>query len=399
LTLTNNYTGYTLTGPLNNQAALNTYNGVAAVRPDYLTSAPAFNITWERAPQTNIGFDMNFLNDRFTLTADYYIKDSKDKVFTIPVPITTGYTGATNNYVDVRNTGLEITLTSDNLSKRSKVKWSTTFNIAFNKNYVTKLPAGNRDFPFGPVFFQRVLTVGQPINSFLVWNIPYVYPTTADVPVDPLTGRRIVNDGGVQFAGGDAAKQDRNGDYNINPDDKIIGGDPNPRVYGGIVNNLSYKSFSLQVLTTFISGRSLWNSYLSDKLAAAANNPYVNWGVNAGPAVEFQRLNIWRQPGDVADIPNIFSNTADNTNISGGYFVQDASFIRIKSVLIGYTLPAKLTNRLKLKSVRLFSNLDNLFVAFKADVPDPELEGADGVYNGQGYPVGKKITFGLEINL
>ena len=376
------------------------YNGITAIRPNYTSPAPATEITWEKSPQWNVGFDASFLNNRFSLTMDFYKRNSQDLIFNIPVPITTGYTTAVNNFVDVRNQGFEFTLWTSNLSKKSPFQWNSQINFAFNDNMVTKLPGGNRDFIYGPSFFQRVLTIGQPLHTFVVWNVPFVYPTTADVPVDPLTGTRIRNDGSNNFySGGDGAKQDLNGDYNITILDKVVGGDPSPRIAGGFVNNFSYKGFSLQILTTFIFKRKLWNSYLSDKLAAATNGLYTNWGVFAGPAVEFQNLNIWRKPGDIADIPNIFSNAVDNTNISAGYFVQDASFFRFKNVLLSYTLPQKFTNRMKLKSVRLYSNIDNLFVLYPADVPDPEGVGTDGVINGQGYPLSKKFTFGLEINL
>jgi TonB-dependent starch-binding outer membrane protein SusC len=377
-----------------------TYNGITAIRPNYTSPAPATEITWERAPQWNVGFDASFMNSRFSLTMDFYQRNSQDLIFSVPVPITTGYTTAINNYVDVRNQGFEVTLWSNNLSKKSAFQWNTQLNFAFNNNFVTKLPSNNRDFVYGPSFFQRVLTVGQPLHTFVVWNVPFVYPTREDVPVDPLTGTRIRNEGSNNFyGGGDGAKQDLNGDYNITILDKVVGGDPSPRIAGGFINNFSYKGFSVQVLTSFIFKRKLWNSYLSDKLASATNDLYANWGRFSGPAVEFQNLNIWRQPGDIADIPNIFSNAVDNTNISNGYFVQNASFFRLKNILLSYMLPQKFVNRLKLKSVRVYSNLDNLAVFYPADVPDPEGVGENGVINGQGYPLSKKFTFGLEINL
>mgnify|MGYP003042394116 CR=1 FL=1 len=395
LTTNNNYTSFTLgAGSTGN---LITYNGVTAVRPDYLSAAPAANITWERAPQSNIGVDINFLNDRFTLTVDLYSKDSRELVFNIPVPITTGYTTATNNFVDVRNRGIELTLTTNNLSKKSPLKWNTTFNVAFNENFVTRLPAGNRDFVYGPSFFQRTLTIGQPLHSFVVWNVPFVYATNEDVPVDPYTGLRIRHFGGAFYGAGDGAKQDINGDYNIDLLDKIIGGDPQPKVYGGIINNLAYKNFTLQVLATFVTGRKLWNSYVSDKLASAANNPYDRWGRFAGPAAEFGDLDIWRKPGDEAGIPNLFNNAVDNTNISSSLFIEDASFFRLKTVYLGYALPARMVNRFRLKGVRFYSTIDNLFVLYSADVPDPEAVGVDGVVSGSGYPQSKKFTLGVDI--
>lgn len=375
-----------------------TYNGVTAITPNYAVPAPAANITWERSPQMNLGIDANFLNDRITLTADYYIKDSRELVFNIPVPVTTGYTTASNNYVDVRNKGYEFTLTTQNLGKNSPLKWSTTLNIAFNDNLVTKLPDGNRDFIYGPAWLQRTLTIGQPMYGFLVWDVPSVYATQGDVPVDPLTGQRIRWYGGNFFGAGDGAKRDINGDYNIDNLDKIYKGNPQTKLYGGIVNSFTYKNFTLQVLCTFISGRTLWNGYLSDKLASAGNDVVNRWGPYSGPASDFGGLDFWRQPGDVAYFPSLINNAVDKWHIAQTIFTEDASFFRMKNINLGYTMPQKIAKKLRLRNIRLYSIIDNVFVLHNATVPDPELVSPDGYTNGNDYPLPKKFTFGLELN-
>ncbi len=374
-----------------------TYNGTTAITPNYNGSAPATNITWEKAPQSNFGVDLNMFKDRIGLTVDFYSKASKDLIFTVPVPITTGYTTAQNNFVDLVNKGVEITLNTNNLSNSSPLKWQTSINVAFNDNFVTKLPDGNRDFSYGPVFLSRLLTIGQPIYGFRVFNVNGVYPTTADVPVDPLTGQRMRIYGGTQFVGGDNAKQDINGDYNIDDNDMVTKGNPNTKVYGGIVNTLGYKGFSLQILTTFISGRSVWNGYLSDKLASASNNPPVNFGVLSGPAAEFKDLNLWRRPGDIATLGSLFSVT-DPWTIRSSMFVEDASFFRIKTLNFGYTIREnRFTRKVGVKQIRLYSVMDNLKVFYKANLPDPESIGIDGFTTANGYPIPKKFTFGLDI--
>lgn len=375
-----------------------TYNGVTAVVPNYGAAAPAANITWERTPQANLGIDASFFNNRFNLTADFYKKDSREIVFDIPVATTTGYTLATNNYVDVRNQGVEITLTTRNLPDKSKVQWSTTFNIAFNDNFVTKLPAGGRDFVFGLPWLQRTLTVGMPLYQFLAWDVSKVYPTIDDVPVDPLTGLRIRWFGGNLFGPGDGAKGDANGDYNIENIDKVFMGDPQTRIYGGIINNVTWKNFTLSVLCSFIQGRKLWNGYLSDKLNGAANNPFVNWGPNSGPAADFGGLQFWQNAGDNAFFPSLFGNNVDKWHIAQSLFIEDASFFRIKNVTLGYMLPDKLVKKLRLRGLRVYSILDNLAVFYNATVPDPELVQPDGYTNGNDYPLPKKFTFGVDIN-
>jgi TonB-dependent starch-binding outer membrane protein SusC len=375
-----------------------TYNGTTAVVPNYGSAAPARNITWERTPQANLGIDASFFRGRISLTADLYKKDSREIVFDIPVATTTGYTLATNNFVDIRNQGLEITLTTRNLSEKSKLQWSTTFNIAFNENFVTKLPAGGRDFIFGPPWLQRTLTVGMPLYQFLAWDISQVYPTIDDVPIDPMTGQRIRWFGGNFFNAGDGAKTDVNGDYNIENIDKIFMGDPQTKVYGGIINNLNWKGFNLSVLCSFISGRKLWNGYLSDKLNGSAGAPFTNWGPNSGPAADFDGLTFWRNPGDRVFFPSLFGNAVDKWHIAQSIFIEDASFFRIKNVSLGYMLPDKLVKKLKLRSLRVYSIMDNLAVFYNATVPDPELVQADGYTNGNDYPLPKKFTLGIDIN-
>lgn len=375
-----------------------TYNGITAVTPNYTGAAPATNITWEKAPQTNIGVDVNFLKDRFSLTVDFYSKESKDLIFNIPVSITTGYTTATNNYVNLANRGIEVSLNTNNLSNKSKLKWQTSINVAFNDNFVTKLPDGNRDFTYGPVFTSRILTIGQPIYGFRVFNTTGVYSTTASVPVDPLTGQRIrIYGGGTGFVGGDNAKQDINGDYNVDDNDMIIKGNPNTKIYGGFINSFSYKSFSLQILSTFIIGRNVWNGYLSDKLLSSGVDAPTNFGTRSGPAAEFNNLNLWRRPGDIATLGSLFG-TNDQWTIRSSTFVEDASFFRIKTLNLGYILPTgKLVKSLGIRQIRLYAVADNMKVFYSANLPDPESIGTDGYTLANGYPTPKKFTFGVDL--
>ena len=374
-----------------------TYGGITAVTPNYAGAAPATNITWERAPQTNFGLDLNFLKDRISLSVDLYHKANKDLIFNIPVPITTGYTSATNNFVDIANRGIEISINTNNLSERSALKWQTSLNLAFNDNYVTKLPDGNRDFTYGPVFLSRLLTIGQPLYGFRVFQIDGVYPRTGNVPVDPLTGLRTRIYGGAQFIGGDNAKRDINGDYNVDNNDMIVQGDPNTKVYGGFINTFTYKRFTLQLLTTFILGRSVWNGYLSDKLASASNNPPNFFGTRSGPAAEFNNLNLWVNPGDQASLGSLFS-TNDQWTIRSSMFVEDASFFRIKTANLSYSLPVgEKLKKAGVRMIRFYGVADNIGVFYGANLPDPENIGVDGFTTANGYPVPRKFTLGLDI--
>ncbi|MBC7744911.1 MAG: SusC/RagA family TonB-linked outer membrane protein [Flavobacterium sp.] len=381
---------------------MTTYNGAAVFYPNYYQPAASGNISWVTSPQFNAGIDMSLFNNRISITADYYIRDSKDLVFEIPVPLTTGYTLSSNNYVSVRNTGVEFDINTNNLSPKFKLQWSTNFNIAINDNYVTKLPNGGRSVTFGPPYLQNILTVGEPLFAFNVWDVRGVYARDEDVPVNPLTGRRLGQyNSNTPFSAGDPIRRDLNGDYVIDDNDRIAAGSPYPKFTGGFNNNFSYKNFSLGILFTFIKGRNLMNGYLSDKLNGSSRQQYDAWGRLSGPASDFGGLNFWRQSGDVAQYPALVSKSDPNNFVDRFYagqslFVEDASFLRLKNIRLGYTLPTSFTNRLKIQSIRLYGVLDNLYVWSNATVPDPEAVQVSGYSSGNDYPNPKKYTFGLD---
>ncbi|WP_207436098.1 SusC/RagA family TonB-linked outer membrane protein [Sabulibacter ruber] len=400
LTLTSDasfFTGRLGNGDFANGQTMTTYNGTTVAYPNYQNAAASTDISWERSPQYNLGVDLHLFKERVSITADFYVRDSKSMVFDVPVPATTGYTSISDNYVDVRNSGVEVVLNTNNLPPLSPLQWSTNFNIAYNKNYVTNLPGG-REFTFGPPWMMRTLNVGQPLFPFLVWDVEGIYARDEDVPVNPLNGRRLSWYGGAEFGAGDPARRDINGDYIIDDLDKIPAGSPNPNVTGGMTNSFSYKGFTLDVLITFIRGRSLWNGYLSDKLQdAGTNEPYSVWGPNSGPASKLANGTYWRNPGDIAQYPGLITNRVDKYHIGQSYFVEDASFTRLKNIRLGYTVPTALASKLKMKSMRIYGLVDNVYVWSNATVPDPEAVEPNGYSSGNDYPIPKKYMMGLEL--
>jgi TonB-linked SusC/RagA family outer membrane protein len=377
------------------------YNGVTVAYPNYNITAAVPGISWESSPQANIGVDMNLFKDRLSITADFYSKDNEDLIFDIPVQVTTGFVTARDNFVTVRNRGIEFTITSNNTSRRSPLRWTTTLNFAYNQNYVLKLPYDNRDFTFGPPWLKRVLTIGQPAFQFWVWNVPKIYNSNDEVPVDPLTGNRMRwgSATGPFFTAGDPARVDYNGDYIINDFDRIMMGDPNTKIAGGLINSLQYKGFSMQILCNFITGRKLWNGYVSDKMQdAGSTNPYSRWGPTSAVSSDFRGAQFWFPGDENAEFPGLLTNAVDKWHIAQSFYVEDASFFRLKNIMLGYMLPDKFTKRVKLKSLRLYASIDNIWVYSRATVPDPEPVTPDGYSNGNDYPLPRKLTLGAEIN-
>lgn len=388
-----------------------TYNGATVVTPfNYNNNFQNYgikssdNVRWEKYPQWDIGLDWNMFNDRLTFVADWYQKDADNKfLWSVPADATTGFMYYSGNYANVRNTGLEFSINSRNLGPKSAFQWNTSFNISFDKNWVTKLPNGNRDLLYGDPWFRKVITLGSPLFSYKLWQVKGVYATEADVPTDPITGNKITYFG-TPMQAGDSKIIDQNGDYNIDYEDQVPdGSSPLPKFTGGLTNSFSYKNFFLTIFTSFSYGNKILNGNLSDALNGSAN--YAAWNGVAGPASFPDILNqFWAESGNQTKYPRLIYpsttyNSTDAWNISRSYFLEDGGFIKIKQVTLGYNLPHKLMQSWKVKGVNVYAMAENLHIFKQSkDIPDPELydptTGSDNIT----YPTGMKFTFGMRVN-
>ncbi|PCH69099.1 MAG: hypothetical protein COC06_08265 [Bacteroidales bacterium] len=378
-----------------------TYNGVNAIVQDYDGYAGSKNVTWEKYPQANIGLDFSLFNNRIQVQADWYARDSENLFnSTLVAPVTSGYSYYSGNVIDVRNTGYELTLSTINLGKNSKLKWNTSLTLAFNDNYVTKLPNGGQDLTVGASWQQYTLTVGQPLFQYRVWETKGVYDTDEAVPTDPLTGSKMTFYGAT-IRKGDPKYVDQNGDYNIDMNDKQYAGDPNPKVAGGINNTFVYKGWSLSVFCNFILGREIWNGYVSDALNGSKTaNPWVDWGNRATVGI-LGDINYYTGAGDTdAEYGTIVNNysTVDRFHVANSKFIEDGSFFRIKNISLGYTVPESFVDRLGVSSLRLYGMVDNVLLLTNSTLPDPEAVGANGTSDGNNYPLSLKFTFGLTVS-
>jgi TonB-linked SusC/RagA family outer membrane protein len=385
-----------------------TYNGTSAISPfpygNYSSNSgvnSSTSVRWEKYPQVDVGTDIEFFKGRIGFVFDWYRKDAIDKYFwNVDAQPTTGYAFYSGNFVNVRNTGLEFAFNSRNFSSKSKFQWNTSFNISFNKNYVTKLPNGDRDFNFGPEFLQSTLSIGEPLFQYKVWQVNGVYSTTKDVPVDPITGKTITFFG-APLTAGDPRRIDQNGDYVIDYNDKVIGGDPNPKATGGFSNTFSYKGVTLDVFCSFVLGRTIQNGYLSDGLNGSSS--YTSWGNNAGPAGFTNILNkFWQKPGDQTEFPRLVTpvgSSVDPWDISNSFFLENGSFLKIKQVKLSYRLPGKWMRSMGMRNFDVYGLVENLHIFTKSTVPDPELVDPTTGYANTVYPTSLKFTLGLHIEL
>lgn len=387
-------------------ATAGSYNGVSAITPNFTNGVAQDNLTWEKSQSWNIGVDMDLLNGRWSFSADVYNKETSNQLFAVQLPTNTGYDYAQTNAVGVRNAGVELIVNGSPLPRSSKLNWRTNFNISYNKNAIMSLPNGGRDLVMSGDRFDKshILSVGSPINAFYLYETLGVYSTINDVPINPYTGELFRNSNGT-YGEGMFQFRDVDGDYftdvfnsGINPD-KIPMGDPNPKWYGGWTNTFSYKNFDFSVFINFTLDRDVLNLYESDVFGANSAGSLANVAGLSLP--DLSKYNIWTQPGNQAEYAKIDIGTYRYYYTSAqSFFLESGSYVRLKNVILSYRLGQQFLQRFGISQFRIYGLVDNA-LTWKASgkLPDAEAVNQYGEYNGNGYPIPRKFTLGVEITL
>jgi TonB-linked SusC/RagA family outer membrane protein len=371
--------GLTGNGEIPNYASLGLfygdagYNGVPGQR-FYQLANP--NLKWETTAQIDAGIEVGFFNNRLTGTFDYYRKNTRDLLLDVNVPQTLGIETQTQNIGKLYNQGYEVTISSDNFV--GKFKWSTAFNIAYNKNVVTdvnKLIIGTNDL-------NRVIE-GQPIGVF--YGAEYA-------GVDPANGDALYYTN-THDASGKVIDRTKTNDYN--KAESIVLGNPTPKITGGITNTMSYAGFDLAVTFQGSFGNKIYNSG-GQYMSASASNGFDNQTID--------QLSYWNKPGDITNVPEPRLFYSNGTNPSSRY-LSGGSYVRCKTVALGYNIPKNILSKIKLDRARVFVNAYNLFLITKYKGWDPEVNAdyqASNINLGVDFysaPQPRTITFGVNIGL
>lgn len=382
-----------------------TYNGVSAITPNFVNGAAQKGLSWERSTQWNIGTDIEIKNGKYALQFDVYNKQSSLQLFSVNLPVTTGYDYALTNSIGVRNAGVELSISANPLE--GQFRWFTRLNVSYNKNQITSLPNGGRDLVMSGDRFDKshILSIGSPINAFYLYQTKGVFSKTSDIPVNPYTGELYKNSNGT-YQAGDFYLADLDGDgfidiFNdgINPDKKPSG-DPNPKYTGGWTNNFTYKNWTLGVFCTFTFDRDVLNLFESDRFSNSTDaNAVYNFASTSTP--DLSKINIWKNPGDNAQYAKYDLGTYRYYYTGAQtFFLEKGGYFRVKSVNLGYTFSPQVLRKLKVNKLKVFAIADNLFMFQQSKrLPDAEAVNPYGEYNGAGYPIPKKYTIGLELQL
>lgn len=340
-----------------------TYNGVPATTPSQLGNE---DLAWEKSYQTNIAIDAS-LFDRVNFSVEYYNKNTSDLLYFVLLPSTSGYTGYWENIGGVKNTGIE-SMVSVDILKKDDLTWNIGFNIGSNKNEITELFEGE-DIDRGT----KISREGEDYNSWFMnkW-----------LGVDPDTGAPL-----WEVVDPETGEVSQTSDYNQAT--KQIVGNSSPDFYGGFSTQVSYKGLTLSANFAFSKGGEIYNAsrelYDSDGAYPTYNQQVLADGWNR-----------WEKPGDQATHPQAFYGGNNLSNKTSSRYLEDASYLRMRNIRLGYTLPEALISKIKMSNAEVYLSGDNLLTFTKFSGMDPEV-GIDGYYSTL-YPVSKRIAIGINVS-
>ncbi|UYZ63122.1 SusC/RagA family TonB-linked outer membrane protein [Hymenobacter weizhouensis] len=340
------------------------------------------DLRWETNNQTNIGIDLGFLENRFEATIDLYNRQSPNLIAPVPVSLVSGtYEAVNRNAASAYNRGIDFSFTSHNVrGAGSGLSWTTTLNVSAFKTELESLGVGQ---PYDGLSVLSGVIVrydeGQPFGSFYGYVADGLFQTPEDV-------KNHATQNGA--APGDIRFRDLNNDGLINAADRTFIGNPNPDFFYGINNTLTWKGLDLNVFVQGSQGNDIYNQ-----------NRYILesplYGTSSGST---RVLGRWTGPGTSNDVPRAVGgdNADPNQNLRvSSYFVEDGSYLRIKTLTLGYTLPSALQERIAAKQLRVYVTAQNLLTLTKYSGYDPEV-GARGVDLGV-YPQPRVFLAGLNI--
>lgn len=330
-------------------------------------SAANTELTWEKTMQWNAGIDFSAFDSRLTLSVDAYYKRTTDLLLTVSLPDNVNLPGGiTRNDGEMTNKGIELNLSSQNF--RGEFQWNTDFNISFNKNKLTKLGL-NKVYYYAEMYETKenaiILKEGLPLGTFFGY---------VSEGVDPETGNIIY--------------KDLNNNGVFDPGDRTTIGCAQPDFIYGMTNTFSYKGIGLSIFLQGSQGNDIFNASRIDTEGMFDFR-------NQSKAV----LDRWKRPGMITDIPR--AGSIDNSHNSTR-FVEDGSYLRLKTLTLSYDFDRKLLRKMHLSKLQFYVTGQNLLTFTNYSGYDPEVNayGADAVALGVDYgtyPQSKAVIFGLNV--
>ena len=366
--------------------ASNRYNfGATNVQGYFISGLPNFDLRWENTVTTNIGLDFSIFKNRISGAVELYNQATNNLIVNKALPTSNGVNGFWTNAAATQNRGIEVTLSTTNYQK-GDFEWSTDFNFSINREKIVRLEEPGKLQEVGNGWF-----VGQPINVIFDFKKVGIWQTHE--AVEAASFNRVPGDIKLaDIAGGPDGKPDGR----ITDADRTIVGNYQPDWVGGITNRFRYKNFDLSFVAFARWGGLLAATYLQPNNAASGYFALLNGRVNA------IKVDYWTPTNPTNAFPRPDGTTeAIQFGSTLGYY--DASFIRMRTISLGYEFTKGLISRAKLTSARIYVSAQNPFIIYSPFVRaglgfDPEGTGFGNAVNSQGgvpSVQGRAITVGL----
>lgn len=374
-------------------------NGIAQTQP----ANP--NLEWETDYMKNVGVDIAFLQGALTVTADWFDRKSKDFLLTIPASPQTGYLLITRNIGEMNNRGVEFAVNYRG-NKGKDFQYGVSLTLSAIKNRLTEISSGvknltSANFGFGLTgqgwgeFSQYV--PGGEAGEFYGYQSLGIFQTQAQI--DALNAKAP---GGIYYRAatrpGDRYFADIDGDGVVNANDRISLGSPQPKFFGGLNFDGTYKAWDFNIF--------FYGSY-GNKILNYTESNLQSFQKRGSEGVQNVSLDYFNNRWTSSNPSNTYSRALhndDNTlnNVPSSHWVEDGSYLRLKNLTIGYTLPSSVSNRLMLSRARVYISSQNLFTITKYSGLDPEIgiQNGNPIFNGVDngvYPLSRFFTFGLNV--
>jgi TonB-linked SusC/RagA family outer membrane protein len=348
----------------------------------YQTQNGNVNTGWEENIVTNLGLDATILQN-LDFSLEYYKKSINGLLFPQPLPATAGGAATpTINIGDIQNQGVDVSLTYRG-SIGSDLQYSVGTNLTTYRNKVVDIPdpgyfdaAGSR---IGNLVRNQE---GQPVSSFFAYQVEGLFRDQAEVDAWPTQ---------TDAAPGRFKYRDVNGDNQISPDDRTFIGDPNPDFTYGVNLGASYKAFDVSAIFYGSQGNDIFN-YMRF---------YTDFFSTFTSGKSNRLLDAWTPENTDTDIPKIEGPSSFSTSgVANSYYIENGSYLRLRSLIVGYTLPAGVLQRFRVGKLRVYAQVANLFTFTSYSGLDPELVGNSsnfGIDLGN-YPNQRSILFGLNLS-
>ena len=323
------------------------------------------DLTWEHSDMLNFGVDVKMLNSRLNFTGEYYIKNTKDILLEMPVPLEYGFGKPNVNVGQIRNKGWELSLSWND--RISDFGYNVSANLSDNKNEVIDL-GGTGPWKGSTTYTE----VGLPFNSIYGYESMGLFQSDEEVASAPFQNSNT--------GAGDVRYKDQNGDKKIDANDRVVLGDPNPHYLYGLNLGFDYKNFDLSM---FFQGIGKKDRIIMDNFV----RPFTD------SSIFEHHLDYWSPENTGAKYPRILNKDDGTHNYQqSDFWMINAGYFRMKNLQIGYTIPREILRTVGFDRVRLYFSANNLFT-ISDFVPgmDPESE------KSVSYPFARTYSFGLNV--